>query len=254
MSRPQIALITGASRGIGMCIARAFSKRGMRLALTARDSVRLATVADELRTEGTDVLTLSTDLLDEGATEQILDTTADRWGLPDILVNNAGTALSAQLQDTTDRVMEEALTLHAKVPFRLIRGLLRRMDRKHGCMVQVASTAGLRGFPFTAAYTAAKHAMVGLTRALAEELAGTKVRIYAVCPGFVDTDLTRQAAAAISARGKTSKEQAMERLAAMNVIGRMHRPEEVADAVVWLCTELPQGCVYNLDQSPPIFV
>ena len=103
MSRRQIALITGASRGIGMCIARALSERGMRLVLTAKNSVRLATVADELRAEGTDVLTMSADLLDQRATEQILNTTANEWGVPDILVNNAGTAPSARLQDTTDQ-------------------------------------------------------------------------------------------------------------------------------------------------------
>ena len=93
-----------------------------------------------------------------------------------------------------------------------------------------------------------------LTRALAEELAGTGVQAYAVCPGFVDTDLTRRAAAAISTRGKSSPEEALQRLAAMNTIGRMHRPEEVAETVAWLCEERPEGCVYDLDRTIPIFV
>jgi NAD(P)-dependent dehydrogenase (short-subunit alcohol dehydrogenase family) len=255
MSRPQIALITGASRGIGHSIARALAGRGMRLALTARDPDRLADLADELRAGGTDLLTLPADLLDENAPETIIAATADRLGPPTILINNAGSAPSARVEDTADQVLEEVLTLQVKAPLRLIRGVLAGMRRdRDGCIVQVASTAGLRGFPFAVAYSAAKHATVGLTRALAEELAGSGVRTYAVCPGFVDTDLTRRAAAAISARGKSSPEQAMQRLAAMNTIGRMHRPEEVADAVAWLCEERPEGCVYDLDRITPIFV
>jgi NAD(P)-dependent dehydrogenase (short-subunit alcohol dehydrogenase family) len=120
--------------------------------------------------------------------------------------------------------------------------------------VHLASTAGLRGFPFTSAYTAAKHGMVGLARALRAELAGAGIRVYALCPGFVDTDITRGAAAAIAARGKTTADAAFARMAAQNRIGRMHTPAEVAAAVAQLLRDRPDGCVYDLDRDPPAFV
>jgi NAD(P)-dependent dehydrogenase (short-subunit alcohol dehydrogenase family) len=124
-----------------------------------------------------------------------------------------------------------------------------------GVAVQLASTAGLRGFAFTAAYTAAKHAMVGLTRALAVELAREpRLRVFAVCPGFVDTDITRRAADAIAARGRTSAADALAAMAAMNRIGRLHSAEEVGAAVARVVRERPEGCVLDLDQEPPAFV
>ena len=120
--------------------------------------------------------------------------------------------------------------------------------------MQLASTAGLRAFPFTAAYTAAKHAMVGLTRALASELRGTGVRAYAVCPGFVDTEITRGAAAAIAARGKLTAEQALQRMAEQNETRRMHTTAEVANTVARLVKDRPEGCTFVLDRDPPGFV
>jgi NAD(P)-dependent dehydrogenase (short-subunit alcohol dehydrogenase family) len=121
-------------------------------------------------------------------------------------------------------------------------------------VIQIASTAGLVGYPFTAAYTAAKHGMVGLTRALAAELNTESPRMYAICPGFVDTDITHQAAADIASRGRKTETEALKALAAMNSIGRLHTAAEVADAVMHLIQDQPPGCVYNLDSEPPTFV
>ena len=216
MSRPQIALITGASRGIGLSVARALAGRGMRLALTARDPDRLTRVTEKLRAEGADAWAFPADLLDPDACKRIVAATRESLGPPDILVNNAGRAPSARVEDTGDSTLDEALTLQVRSPLRLIQGVL--------------------------------------TRALAEELSGTGIRIYAVCPGFVDTDLTREAAAKISAGGKSTEDEVMQSFAAMNTIGRMLRPGEVAEAIAWLCTDLPEGCVYNMDRSPPVFV
>ncbi|MDO8349415.1 MAG: SDR family oxidoreductase, partial [Planctomycetota bacterium] len=111
-----------------------------------------------------------------------------------------------------------------------------------------------RGFPFTAAYTAAKHGMVGLARALHAELAAAGIQVYALCPGFVDSDITRGAAAAVAARGKSTAEQAFARMAAQNRIGRMHGTGEVAAAVGKLLEQRPAGCVYDLDRDEPGFV
>jgi 3-hydroxybutyrate dehydrogenase len=175
--------------------------------------------------------------------------------LPSSARINAGTAPSDRFADTEDSVLDHALDLHVRAPFRLLRAALPKMRGVEGaCMVQMASTAGLVGFPFTSAYTAAKHGMVGLTRALAAEFGAGGPRVYAVCPGFVDTEITRRAAADIAGRGKQSPEEAMAALGAMNRIGRMHTADEVAAAVLHLVRERPEGCVYNLDQDPPGFV
>ena len=251
---PPTALVTGASRGIGLAIAVALSRAGYRVARTARNDKGLRDTRDQLADPDA-TMAVASDLREADAPARILDEVATTLGTPRVMVNNAGTAPSDKIESTTDEILDEVLDLHVKAPFRLVRGVLpamREMDQ--ACIVQVASTAGLTGFPFTAAYTAAKHGMVGLTRALAAELAETPVRVYAVCAGFVDTDITRQAAATIAARGKQTAEEAFRKMGAMNAIGRMHSVEEVAEAVMRLVRERPEGCIYNLDRDPPGFV
>lgn len=250
---PPTALVTGASRGIGLGIAIALSRSGYRIARTARNGQGLADTRERLANPE-DSMAVATDLRHANAPARILAEIAATLGPPQVVVNNAGTAPSERFQDTSDRVLDEVLDLHVKAPFKLLRGALPAMlEMEQACMVQIASTAGLRGFPYTTAYTAAKHGMVGLTRALAIELADTPVRVYAVCAGFVDTDITRQAATAIAARGRQTAEEAFQKMAAMNTIGRMHTVEEVAEAVTRLVRERPRGCIYNLDCDPPRF-
>ena len=281
MAPAEAALVTGGSRGIGFAIASELLNAGHAVALVARDEARLRAAAAELHAgdgRGARVLALAQDLRAEGAAERVLDLAQRQLGRITILVNNAGTAPSARFEQTTDAQLDEVLDLHVRAPFRLIRALLPGL-REHGdgCIVQVASTAGLRGFPFTAAYAAAKHAMVGMTRALHEELrasgassaleggpasggsggaAGSSpgthrgVHCYAVCPGFVDTDITRQAAAAIARRGRRTAEQALAAFAAMNRCGRLQQPAEVARAVLQLCRERPEQPIHDLDLPP----
>jgi NAD(P)-dependent dehydrogenase (short-subunit alcohol dehydrogenase family) len=254
VSPAPVALVTGSSRGIGLHVARALAEAGHRVVLVARDAARLEAARAELGALGAASTTVAVDLREQGSVEIVLRAARQAFGEPDVLVNNAGTAPTARLQATTDAMLAETLQLHVQVPLRLARAVLPGMlQRGAGCIVQIASTAGLRAFPFTAAYSAAKHAMVGLTRAMALELASTGVRAYAVCPGFVDTDITRQAAAAIAARGRTTPAEALGAMAAQNAIGRMHAPDEVAAAVAWLARERPAGCVYDLDHDPPLF-
>jgi len=250
-----IAVVTGASRGIGLHIARALGRAGHRLVLVARDAARLDATRTALDGEGLVAASLAVDLRIRGACEQAFAFARSTFGEPDVLVNCAGTAPTAKFEATTDTMLDETLDLHVRAPLQLIRAALPAMrQRGSGCIVQLASTAGLRAFPFTAAYTAAKHAMVGLSRALAAELQATAIRCYAVCPGFVDTEITRAAAAAVAARGKTTTAAALQRMAAQNRIGRMHEPAEVADAVAWLVAQRPAGCTFELDRDPPAFV
>jgi len=250
-----VAIVTGSSRGIGLEIARALGRAGHALVLVARDATALATAQHELEREGLRAATCAVDLRDASCADAVLRKAREAFGEPDVLVNNAGTAPTAKFEATTDAMLDETFALHVKAPLALARAVLPGMrQRGRGCIVQLASTAGLRAFPFTSAYTAAKHAMVGLTRALATELQGTELRAYAVCPGFVDTEITRSAAAAIAARGKLTKEQAMQKMAEQNVIRRMHSPDEVAATVARLVAERPIGCTFVMDRDPPAFL
>lgn len=247
------ALVTGASRGIGLAIAKGLSRAGYRVARTARNGKGLADTRDQLA-HPDECMAVATDLREANAPARILAEVNATLGHPQVVINNAGTAPSEKILNTTDQVLDEVLDLHVKAPFRLLRGALPAMlEMDEACFLQVASTAGLRGFPFTAAYSAAKHGMVGLTRATAAELAQTPVRVYAVCAGFVDTDITRRAAAAIAARGQQTAAEAFLKMARMNTIGRMHTVDEVAEAVIRLVQERPEGCIYNLDRDPPGF-
>jgi NAD(P)-dependent dehydrogenase (short-subunit alcohol dehydrogenase family) len=254
---PALAIVTGASRGIGQGIALRLAADGFHVLLTARDVGRLAQVQAEIVAAGGGATVLALDLAQAGSVGRIV---AAAQGLPPlgVLVNNAGTAPSDKLEHTADAVLAEVLELHVRAPFRLVRELLPAFRaRGSGCIVQLASTAGVRGYPYTAAYSAAKGGMVGFTRALAAELAALRlpeVRAYAVCPGFVDTEITRAAARAVAARGRSDEQQALARFAAHNRIGRLHAAAEVAGAVARLVRERPAGCVLDLDRDPPMML
>lgn len=251
-----VALVTGSSRGIGAAIAQRLGALGHRLVLTARDAEALQAVAARARAAGApDVRALPADLRNERVPAELVAQALRAFGQLDAVVSNAGTAPSDKVENTSPEVLRETFDLHVGAPLAFARAAVPAMKaRGAGCLLHLASTAGLRGYPFTSAYTAAKHGMVGLSRALAAELANANVRVYALCPGFVDSDITRSAAAAIAARGKTTAEQAFARMAAQNRIGRMHTPAEVADAVAMLLRDRPIGCVYELDRANPAFV
>jgi NAD(P)-dependent dehydrogenase (short-subunit alcohol dehydrogenase family) len=250
-----ISLITGASRGIGFAIARALGGTGHRVVLVARDAARLDQAAHLLRSEGIQASACAVNLREPNAAELVLASARKAFGEPTVLINNAGTAPSAKAESTSDAMLDETLDLHVRAPLRLIRAVLPGMKQlRSGTIIQLASTAGLRGFPFTLAYTAAKHAMVGLSRALHLEVGNRGIRVFAVCPGFVDTDITREAAAQVAARGKTTADAVFAAMAAQNRIGRMHQPFEVGAAIVQLLKTQPSGCVYELDRNPPAFV
>lgn len=249
--------MTGGSRGIGFAIAEHLARTGLDVALVARNASGAADAAERIAAATSrQAIGIPLDLRDPQAPAAALELVTARLGSPSVVVNNAGTAPSARFESTTDDALEEVLDLHVRAPFRLLRAALPAMrDGGGGVMVQLASSAGLRGYPFTAAYTAAKHGMVGLTRALAVELAREPtLRVYAVCPGFVDTEITRSAAATVAARGRSSTEQAFAAMAAMNRTGRMHTVDEVAGAVARLVEERPAGVVLDLDRDPPQFV
>lgn len=257
MTAPELlaTIVTGSSRGIGKAIAHALAAAGQPLLLVARDGGALGAVADELRARGAKVATHAADLRADDAPAAAVAAAERAFGRVGAVVSNAGTAPADKVENTSPAMLRETFDLHVGAPLGFARAVAAGWKKAGGgCLLHLASTAGLRGFPFTSAYTAAKHGMVGLSRALHAELGPAGVRVYAVCPGFVDTDITRSAAQAVAARGRTSADEAMARMAAQNRIGRMHSAEEVAAAVARLLRDRPDGCVYDLDRDPPAFV
>ena len=223
------ALITGGAKGIGLAISRRLARDDISLALIGRDSAALESAARELNATYEVADVTDTDALTAAI---------HRAGPFDILVNNAGGAASAPFLETTPQDWQSMLSLNLMSVLAACHAVLPDMlARNAGRIVNIASTAGLKGYTYTAAYTAAKHAVIGATRALAIEFARTGVTINAVCPGFTDTDLVSRAAHTIAARTGRSDVSARADLARYNPQGRLVAPEEVAEAVAFLCSD-----------------
>jgi 3-hydroxybutyrate dehydrogenase len=229
-----IALVTGASQGIGAACARALSEAGHRVALASRDETALRTVAESLPGES---LVVPADVLDPAAIEAVFERVEQEWGPVEILVVNAGASMSAPLVRTTDEDWQRMLDLNLTAPFRCLRRALPAMTAAgFGRVVVIASVAGKVGSPRIAAYTASKHGVIGLVRTAAMEAARTGVTVNAVCPGYVDTPMTDESVANISAGTGRSEAEARAILEGMQPIGRLVTVEEVASAVM-LCVD-----------------
>jgi NAD(P)-dependent dehydrogenase (short-subunit alcohol dehydrogenase family) len=231
------AVVTGASRGIGLAVARTLRAHGARVTLMARDAAALQAAALEL---GGDTAWQVMDVRDPDSVASAFA----RAGRVDILVNNAGQAASASFARTDAALWQRMLDVNLTGAFHCIQAALPAMlDASWGRIVNVASTAGLTGYRYVAAYCAAKHGLVGLTRALALELASKGVTVNAVCPGYTETDIVQDAVANIVRKTGRSADQARAELAAANPQGRLVRPEEVAHAVAMLC--MPEAAALN---------
>ncbi|MCU0804790.1 MAG: SDR family oxidoreductase [Burkholderiales bacterium] len=228
------AVVTGAGRGIGAAIASALDEAGAQVALLGRDTTRLAAHAATLRRPA---ITVAVDVADEASVANAFATIRERFPRIDILVNNAGLADSAPFAKSDRALWDRMLGVNLTGTYLCTREVVPAMAKQpFGRIVNVASTAGLVGYAYVAAYCAAKHGVVGLTRALALELAKTSVTVNAVCPGYTETDIVRDAVANIVAKTGRSEADARAALTARNPQGRMIRPEEVASAVLWLCS------------------
>jgi NAD(P)-dependent dehydrogenase (short-subunit alcohol dehydrogenase family) len=232
----KLALVTGGGRGIGAACARALADAGAQVVVCGRTREALDDIARA--TGGTAV---SCDLGDRADTGRLVARLGE-LGRVDILVNNAGIAESASLERTTDAMWDRILELDATAPFRLTRALVPAMVAAGwGRVVNIASNAGVSGYAYTAAYCAAKHAMVGWTRALAIDLAKTGVTINAVCPGWVRTQMSDAAVARIAAKTGRDEHAARATLEAQSPQRRMIEPEEVAHALLALCADAARG-------------
>lgn len=229
------AVVTGGSRGIGLAIARQLLAQGARVTIVGRDADTLATACESLK--GADrVHGVVADVADAAAVAQAFDQARAVHGSIDILINNAGQALSQRFDRMDAALWQTMLSVNLGGVFNCTQAALGDMvARKWGRIVNVASTAGLTGYAYVSAYCAAKHGVVGLTRALAQEVASQGVTVNAVCPGFTDTDIVRDAVANIAGKTGQTEAQAIAGLAQRNPQGRLVQPDEVAATVVWLC-------------------
>jgi NAD(P)-dependent dehydrogenase (short-subunit alcohol dehydrogenase family) len=233
------AVVTGAGSGIGRATAERLAEAGCQVTLIGRHVARLAETADRI---GDLAFAAPADVTDADMLAAAMEAGRDRFGPIDILVNNAGAATSAPFLKTDADAFRAMLALNLEAPAEAARLVLPGMlTRRRGRIVNVASTAGLKGYPYVSAYVAAKHGLVGLTRALALEVASKGVTVNAVCPGFTDTDLVARSIEAITGKTGRSEDEARAALSASNPQGRLITPDEVATTIVWLCSDGASG-------------
>ena len=240
MSTPsRHVLITGAARGIGAAIAHTLSRAGYDLSLLGRDAQALETLSQQLPGNGRKQVVCA-DVTDAQAMQSAVQKATASWGPLHVLVNNAGQAVSRSIDQTDPTTWQHMLNVNLSGVYHCIHAALPSLRETASAadparIINIASTAGLQGYPHVSAYVAAKHGVIGLTRALALELARQHLTVNAVCPGYTETDIVVQAVSDLMQKTGKGETEVRAMLASRNPQKRMIQPDEVAQTVWWLC-------------------
>jgi len=225
------AIVTGGGSGIGAAVTRRLLDEGAAVTIVGRDAGRLVAKAEELGARYQ-----VADITDRGQISTAFAAAARDSGTIDILINNAGAAEAVPFAKMHDDHWDRMIAVNLTGVYNCAKAAIGDMlHQGSGRIVNIASTAAVTGYAYVSAYCAAKHGVLGLTRALALEYATKGITVNAVCPGYTDTDIVRKAVEQIAAKTGRSKDDALAELVRTNPQGRLIQPDEVADAVVWLC-------------------
>ncbi|MBM6580453.1 SDR family oxidoreductase [Microvirga sp. BT689] len=228
------ALVTGGGRGIGRAIASCLVKAGATVTIVGRNPRQL----EQAIMQGDAHAAAVADVTDAQKVQSALQEAVSRYGPIDLMIANAGAAASAPFMKSGPEIFRQMLDVNLLGVTNVAQAVLGSMtERGFGRIIAVASTAGLKGYPYVSAYCAAKHAVVGFVRALALETSRTGITVNAVCPGFTDTDLVAESLERIMAKTNRTRDEALNELVKHNPQGRLIDPSEVAAAVLWLCSE-----------------
>ncbi|MEV5174938.1 3-oxoacyl-ACP reductase FabG [Streptomyces flaveolus] len=236
----RVAVITGATSGIGLAVARLLGAQQHRVFIGARSADNVAETVKQLQAEGVEADGTTLDVRSTDSARAFVQAAVDRFGGVDILVNNAGRSGGGVTADLTDELWDDVIDTNLNSVFRLTREVLTTgglRDKAWGRIINIASTAGKQGVVLGAPYSASKHGVVGFTKALGNELAPTGITVNAVCPGYVETPMAQRVRAGYAAAYDTSEEAILEKFQAKIPLGRYSTPEEVAGLVGYLASD-----------------
>ncbi|MFF5103375.1 3-oxoacyl-ACP reductase FabG [Streptomyces sp. NPDC000134] len=236
----KVALVTGATSGIGLATARLLAQQGHRVFLCARDATAVADTVKTLQNEGLDADGTTGDVRDRQQITAVVRAAVARYGPIDVLVNNAGRSGGGVTADLPDDLWDDVLATNLTSVFLVTREVLTTGGMRHkerGRIINIASTAGKQGVVLGAPYSASKHGVVGFTKALGNELAPTGITVNAVCPGYVETPMAQRVRAGYAAAYDTTEDAILEKFQAKIPLGRYSTPEEVAGLVGYLASD-----------------
>ncbi len=240
LGEQRVALVTGGTSGIGLAAARVLARSGLSVFICARNADNVELTVKELREEGLEIDGTHADVRRPEDVKRVVQAAVDRFGRVDVLVNNAGRSGGGVTADIADELWYDVIDTNLNSVFLMTREVLNKggvRERGWGRIINIASTGGKQGVVLGAPYSASKHAVIGLTKALGLELAPTGVTVNAVCPGYVETPMAQRVRQGYAAAYDTSEDAILQRFQAKIPLGRYSTPEEVAGLVGYLATD-----------------